>query len=717
MLTRTRRPSLSLSSRALASLFALSPPCTAAASPPSPSRSQLTDAFASLPPLILTSLAALSLSFTGEPASDEIVRFVREEMVEDEENEAAGKPVAKKGDRTSHLSTTTHLTTPPVHHAPEFSEEYMAALEGWEEGGGFNPSKLSKTATHHTKSSLACVAARLPEEAGVLIRTKESVALAMKAPNTAEDAEEEARRLEPLADEAPVTNETGQRWRWFVPGQSIPIVPDDDEEEGEEDEAEVEVDVGAEEAEMKVDEGEGDESASRQASPSKRLARQQKAAAEKAEALAKATAAAARKLERRQVRQYLVKLRGHSYNRLEWQRADEIEEDGKLSKNCLSRFLRRLAAGETIDKEYRSFAVAQRIIGHRVEGGFGKEYLVKWTGLPYSECSWEHMMMVPQSAIDAYNVASNRTAVEAAKQQREREMGWLSKGKTLEVYPAPDDMHELRGAWYGATAITLHDTHVYVEYKHLLANEDDVDASSLRERVPLRRVRPLPPRSRKDWRPEVGEAIAAEHLDGWWGGRVLAVAKRGDVLPDLRAPAVKAAEVQQLLQPPLAPADPGLQIGQTAEGRDGRQWELIELEGSTRRVWQLAQSQALPLVLPSAAAAEASPAMAGAGERRKSGRDARLSAPKPSRSNFLRNVYRPELPGMRIVVTYTEDSEEGEAKPECGAELCGHFIEVHWPLDRAWYRAKVCATATTALDLPRAPLIWPTPHLSFFFSH
>ena len=34
---------------------------------------------------------------------------------------------------------------------------------------------------------------------------------------------------------------------------------------------------------------------------------------------------------------------------------------------------------------------------------------------------------------------------------------------------------------------------------------------------------------------------------------------------------VRMAEVQQLLQPPLAPADPSLTVGQLTEGRDGRQ--------------------------------------------------------------------------------------------------------------------------------------------------
>ena len=435
-----------------------------------------------------------------------------------------------------------------------------------------------------------------------------------------------------------------------------------------------------------------------------------------------------------QVRQYLVKLRGYSYNRLEWQREDEIEADGKLSKNALSRFLRKLATGEPIDREYVTYTQTLRIIGHRTEGGFGKEYLVKWGGLPYCECSWEYSYSVPAAAIDAYNVASNRLAVEAAKLQRDRDLGWLQKGRTLEVWPASDPLHELHGAWYGATALSLHETHVYIEYKHLLANEEDVDAGSLRERVPVHRVRPLPPKTKKDFRPEVGEVVSAEHLNGWWSGRVLAIAKRGEVLPDLRGAAVRAMEQQQLLQPPLNASEPSLSIGQTAEGRDGRQWQLLALEGSQRRIWQLLGSavngsavnaqllggavssagadepppSAVAVgVLPATVSAEAAEAsedetrggeggggVGGGGTQRMSSWSDKAPPPtKPTtNAHYLRGISRSELPGSRIVVVYTEEADVAEAMPampEGGPELCGHLIEVYWPIDRAWYRCRV----------------------------
>ena len=92
----------------------------------------------------------------------------------------------------------------------------------------------------------------------------------------------------------------------------------------------------------------------------------------------------------RPVREYLVKLRGFSYARSVWMRGGEIEGDGKLSKNALGRFLRRLAddPASAIDAAtYEEAMDAQRVIGHRRKEG-RVEFLIKWAGLPYAECSW-----------------------------------------------------------------------------------------------------------------------------------------------------------------------------------------------------------------------------------------------------------------------------------------------------------------------------------------
>ena len=59
---------------------------------------------------------------------------------------------------------------------------------------------------------------------------------------------------------------------------------------------------------------------------------------------------------------------------------------------------------------------------------------------------------------------------------------------------------------------------------------------------------------------------------------------------------------------------------------------------------------------------------------------------------YLRGVPRAELPGARVVVTYSEDQQplgEGAELPQGGKELVGCFIEVYWEGDQIWYRAQV----------------------------
>ena len=59
---------------------------------------------------------------------------------------------------------------------------------------------------------------------------------------------------------------------------------------------------------------------------------------------------------------------------------------------------------------------------------------------------------------------------------------------------------------------------------------------------------------------------------------------------------------------------------------------------------------------------------------------------------YLRGVPRAELPGARVVVTYSEDQQplgEGAELPQGGKELVGCYIEVYWEGDKIWYRAQV----------------------------
>ena len=197
----------------------------------------------------------------------------------------------------------------------------------------------------------------------------------------------------------------------------------------------------------------------------------------------------------RSVREYLVKFRGFSIARSKWMRADAIEADGKLSYNCLKRFLRRLADGsDAVDQTYKECMQLQRVIGHRepkqppmtapgeatasaASGGEGAadttEYLVKWVGLPYEQCSWEPRALgfVPDEAVAAYNAQSNRAAADRAAEARRRQLGWLQIGSSVEVMPSDG---AYAGSWCTAVAVTAAtDGVIGVEFDELYSNEDD----------------------------------------------------------------------------------------------------------------------------------------------------------------------------------------------------------------------------------------------------
>ena len=104
--------------------------------------------------------------------------------------------------------------------------------------------------------------------------------------------------------------------------------------------------------------------------------------------------------------------------------------------------------------------------------------------------------------------------------------------------------------------------------------------ATVRERLPLSRMRPLPPRTPKDFRPVNEQAVQVAHSTGWWAGVVKSVRKKGEQLLDddkffamRRELATKRAAMQASLQPPQSAEE--LPVGKRASGRDGKQWEVV----------------------------------------------------------------------------------------------------------------------------------------------
>ena len=165
--------------------------------------------------------------------------------------------------------------------------------------GGFgappamDPYKTAATTQRrHTKHTLAALAAGLPYEAGIMRKTKQSLAAAVHEPPNQKEAEEEAVDSCTQEEAADTLGEWVPYDSWqsyFATPQSATTMPSPSVE------------------------GEGAEGAPQAMVPGPR---------------------------KRVVRQYLVKLRAHSYARSEWLTEKQIEADGKLSRNCLHRFLR-----------------------------------------------------------------------------------------------------------------------------------------------------------------------------------------------------------------------------------------------------------------------------------------------------------------------------------------------------------------------------------------
>eukprot|EP00900_Chrysochromulina_parva_P000307 jgi/Chrpa1/10277/Chrysochromulina_OHIO_Genome00015347-RA len=135
---------------------------------------------------------------TGDPISDEIVRYVPPS--------AEGTESVGAQDSAELMQVTTHLSTPPLFNVPPLDESMLAALPSCEQWGGWPRLQLSKSAVHHTKTTLAVLAAKLPHEFGVLMRTRAAVAEAVQLIESAEDAASYHAQIAPPRVEAPLAN-------------------------------------------------------------------------------------------------------------------------------------------------------------------------------------------------------------------------------------------------------------------------------------------------------------------------------------------------------------------------------------------------------------------------------------------------------------------------------------------------------------------------------
>ncbi|KAL1508490.1 hypothetical protein AB1Y20_004591 [Prymnesium parvum] len=318
-----------------------------------------------------------------------------------------------------------------------------------------------------------------------------------------------------------------------------------------------------------------------------------------------------------EVREYLCKLRGYSYRQSKWICVAEIEEDGPLSANALKKFERKLVAGEPIDTSYQQYMTIERVISHRHRRG-QLEYLIKPRGLTYADCSWERATLLTDSndieAINKYHVACKLDPAKLSVVSRPPAHAWLKPGVSVEMASISS---KLGGLWSVAKVLESTAEDVLVEYEKRESTEGpgsvclpqvaraadgsevrgtvsenhveiEAKATRTRERVKLTRVRPLPPRTPKDFAPVVGQAVQVQEGNVWRAAVVKAVRRKGEQLLDdekffqlRREQARKRAALQASLQP-AQDADE-LSLGSRLIGRDGKQWEVVLADDGSHR--------------------------------------------------------------------------------------------------------------------------------------
>ncbi|GMR53197.1 hypothetical protein PMAYCL1PPCAC_23392 [Pristionchus mayeri] len=127
-------------------------------------------------------------------------------------------------------------------------------------------------------------------------------------------------------------------------------------------------------------------------------------------------------------RQFFVKWQGWSHLHNTWESEASLAAAGAKGEKKIANYLKKLREIEewrrSADKEYieyyeceqgmaeellEEYKKVERVVVHQVsrdkrdDGSEQTEYMIKWTGLPYSECTWEDKRLIPREMIEEYD--------------------------------------------------------------------------------------------------------------------------------------------------------------------------------------------------------------------------------------------------------------------------------------------------------------------------
>lgn len=131
--------------------------------------------------------------------------------------------------------------------------------------------------------------------------------------------------------------------------------------------------------------------------------------------------------EEKNERHFFVKWQGWSHMHNTWESEASLALAGAKGEKKIANYLKKLREIDdwrrSADKEYieyyeceqamaeellEEYKKVERVVAHQVsrdkreDGSEQTEYLIKWTGLPYAECTWEDKRLIPRSMIEEY---------------------------------------------------------------------------------------------------------------------------------------------------------------------------------------------------------------------------------------------------------------------------------------------------------------------------
>ncbi|GMR53353.1 hypothetical protein PMAYCL1PPCAC_23548, partial [Pristionchus mayeri] len=112
--------------------------------------------------------------------------------------------------------------------------------------------------------------------------------------------------------------------------------------------------------------------------------------------------------------EYLAKYKGRSYIHCEWKTLEGLEETDKRVSAKVKRFKAKKPSQwmEMDDEDFnQDFTVVERVL-HVEKDGEDDIALVKWKALPYDECTWEKMDVVPEEKVERWR---ERQVIDPAK--------------------------------------------------------------------------------------------------------------------------------------------------------------------------------------------------------------------------------------------------------------------------------------------------------------